>query len=92
MSISSTQNPTKILGSGATAVMATGYVNLSVNPGEFVAIMSPSGCGKSTLPHLISGLDRLSDGEVDIDGTSIAEMNDDRIIGLLVARWEGDLR
>lgn len=82
MSIISTQNLTKIFGSGITAVTALDRVNLSVNPGEFVAIMGPSGCGKSTLLHLIGGLDRPSDGKVVIDGTSIAEMNDDRITEL----------
>jgi putative ABC transport system ATP-binding protein len=82
MSIISTQNLTKIFGSGATAVTALDHVNLSVNPGEFVAIMGPSGCGKSTLLHLIGGLDRPSEGKVIIDGTSIAEMNDDRITEL----------
>ncbi len=82
MSIISTQNLTKVFGSGATAVTALDHVNLSVNPGEFVAIMGPSGCGKSTLLHLIGGLDRPSEGQVVIDGTSIAEMNDDRITEL----------
>jgi putative ABC transport system ATP-binding protein len=82
MSIISTQNLTKVFGSGATAVTALDHVNLSVNPAEFVAIMGPSGCGKSTLLHLIGGLDRPSDGQVIIEGTSIAEMNDDRITEL----------
>ncbi len=82
MSIITTQNLTKIFGSGVTAVTALDRVNLSVNPGEFVAIMGPSGCGKSTLLHLIGGLDRPSDGKVIIDGTSIEEMNDDRITEL----------
>ncbi|MBI5955088.1 MAG: ABC transporter ATP-binding protein [Chloroflexi bacterium] len=82
MSIISTQNLTKVFGSGATAVSALDRVNLSVNVGEFVAIMGPSGCGKSTLLHLIGGLDRPSDGKVIIEGTSIAEMDDDRLTEL----------
>lgn len=82
MSIISIQNLTKIFGSGATAVTALDRVNLSVNTGEFVAIMGPSGCGKSTLLHLIGGLDRPSDGKVIIEGTSIAEMDDDRLTEL----------
>lgn len=77
-----TQNLTKTFGSGATAVTALNRVNLSVNAGEFVAIMGPSGCGKSTLLHLIGGLDRPSDGKVIIEGTSIAEMDDDRLTEL----------
>jgi putative ABC transport system ATP-binding protein len=63
-------------------VTALDHVNLSVNAGEFVAIMGPSGCGKSTLLHLIGGLDRPSDGKVIIEGTSIAEMDDDRLTEL----------
>lgn len=82
MSIISTQNLTKVFGSGATAVSALDRVNLSVHAGEFVAIMGPSGCGKSTLLHLIGGLDRPSDGKVIIEGTSIAEMDDDRLTEL----------
>ena len=82
MFIISTQNLTKIFGSGPTAVTALDHVNLSVNAGEFVAIMGPSGCGKSTLLHLIGGLDRPSSGAVVIEGTSIAEMDDDRITEL----------
>jgi putative ABC transport system ATP-binding protein len=82
MSIISTQDLTKIFGSGATAVTALDRVNLSVNTGEFVAIMGPSGCGKSTLLHLIGGLDRPTRGEVIIEGTSIASMDDDRLTEL----------
>jgi putative ABC transport system ATP-binding protein len=82
MAIISTQNLTKIFGSGPTAVTALHQVNLSVDKGELVAIMGPSGCGKSTLLHLIGGLDRPSSGEVIIEGTSIAAMNDDRITEL----------
>src|SRR5512134_2011941 len=82
MSIITTQNLTKIFGSGATVVTALDQVNLSVNPGEFVAIMGPSGCGKSTLLHLIGGLDRPTDGKVIIEGTSIADMDDDRLTEL----------
>jgi putative ABC transport system ATP-binding protein len=82
MSVISTQNLTKIFGSGATAVTALDHVNLSVNTGEFVAVMGPSGCGKSTLLHLIGGLDRPTDGKVIIEGTSIAEMEDDRLTEL----------
>lgn len=82
MSIITTQNLTKIFGSGAAAVTALHQVNLSVNTGEFVAIMGPSGCGKSTLLHLIGGLDRPSHGEVLIEGTSLAEMDDDHLTEL----------
>jgi putative ABC transport system ATP-binding protein len=82
MPIVSTQNLTKIFGSGPTAVTALDQVNLSVDMGEFVAIMGPSGCGKSTLLHLIGGLDRPTRGEVIVAGTSLAAMSDDRLTEL----------
>src|SRR5512145_2907948 len=82
MSTITTQNLTKTFGSGSTAITALDRVNLSVNAGEFVAIMGPSGCGKSTLLHLLGGLDRPSDGKVIIEGTSIAEMDDDHLTEL----------
>jgi putative ABC transport system ATP-binding protein len=82
MSLVQTQNLTKTYGSGATAVTALDHVNIKINDSEFVAIMGPSGCGKSTLLHLIGGLDTPSQGEVLIDGASIAQMPDDRLTEL----------
>ena len=67
---------TKIYGSGNTAVTALDHVDLTVEQGEFVAVMGPSGCGKSTLLNLVGGLDRPTSGQVLIDGTDIATMND----------------
>jgi putative ABC transport system ATP-binding protein len=82
MSLVQTKNLTKIYGTGSTAVTALDHVNINIHDGEFVAIMGPSGCGKSTLLHLLGGLDTPSDGEVHIDGTSIAEMPDDKLTEL----------
>jgi putative ABC transport system ATP-binding protein len=82
MSLVQTRNLTKTYGSGATAVTALDNVNIKIEEGEFVAIMGPSGCGKSTLLHLLGGLDTPSSGQVIIDGTSIAEMTDDRLTEL----------
>jgi putative ABC transport system ATP-binding protein len=82
MSLVQTQNLTKTYGSGATAVTALDRVNITINDGEFVAIMGPSGCGKSTLLHLLGGLDTPSTGKVIIDGASIAEMPDDKLTEL----------
>ncbi|MCX5123902.1 ABC transporter ATP-binding protein [Streptomyces sp. NPDC002812] len=58
-------------GSGATEVHALRGINLSVYPGELVAVMGPSGSGKSTLLTLAGGLDTPSRGRVIVEGTDI---------------------
>jgi putative ABC transport system ATP-binding protein len=79
MTIIQTENLTKIYGQGETAVAALHHLNLSVNAGEFVAIMGPSGCGKSTLLHLIGGLDRPTEGRVLLDGHELSKLDDTRL-------------
>jgi putative ABC transport system ATP-binding protein len=76
MALIQAENLTKVYGRGNMAVTALDHVNVSVNAGEFVAVMGPSGCGKSTLLHLLGGLDRASDGRVVIDGHSLADLSD----------------
>ncbi|MGE0131056.1 MAG: ABC transporter ATP-binding protein [Blastocatellales bacterium] len=61
---------------GKVDVNALRGVNLSVTPGEFVAIMGPSGCGKSTLLHILGALLKPSSGRVIIDGEDLAAMSD----------------
>jgi putative ABC transport system ATP-binding protein len=73
----STENLTKIYGTADASVTALDHVNLTIEPGEFVAVMGPSGCGKSTLLHLIGGLDRPSEGRVLLDGHDLSTINDD---------------
>ncbi len=82
MSLIQTENLTKVYGLGDTAVIALDHVNVSVNAGEFVAIMGPSGCGKSTLLHLLGGLDHPSEGRVLIDGASLSDLSDDALTEL----------
>jgi putative ABC transport system ATP-binding protein len=67
----------KTYDTGQVKVHALRGVDLAVQRGEMVAIMGPSGCGKTTLLNCLSGLDGVDDGEVLIEGTSLADMSDD---------------
>ncbi len=78
---------TKVYGSGETTVTALDHVDLSVNPGEFVAVMGPSGCGKSTLLNLLGGLDTPTSGSILIDGREVAGMTDDELTKLRRRRF-----
>ena len=70
------RNLSKSFRSGAGVVEAVRDVNLTVKPGEFVAVMGASGSGKSTLLHLVAGLTRPDEGTVNIAGTDIHYLND----------------
>ena len=76
MAIIEVKDLSKIYGTGDTTVRALDKVNLSINEGQFVAVMGPSGCGKSTLLHLIGGLDQPTSGTVTIEGNEISKMSD----------------
>lgn len=67
---------TMIYRSGKVEVPALRDVDLTVKPGEFVAIMGPSGCGKSTLLHLLGGLMQPTSGQILIEGADIAQLRD----------------
>jgi putative ABC transport system ATP-binding protein len=69
----------KIYGSGENSVHALDGVDLSVDKGEFVAIVGTSGSGKSTLLHMLGGLDRPTSGEVIVDGVPIFGLKDDEL-------------
>ena len=80
MSILQTKNLKKYYGSGDTQVKALDGVDLSVEQGEFVAIVGTSGSGKSTLLHMLGGLDRPTSGSVTVDGKDIFSLKDEGLI------------
>ena len=79
MDILSTNNLKKIYGSGENEVHALDGVSLSVEKGEFVAVVGTSGSGKSTLLHMLGGLDRPTSGVVSVDGKEIFSLKDEEL-------------
>ncbi|MDK2564043.1 ABC transporter ATP-binding protein [Romboutsia sedimentorum] len=71
MEILKVKNLTKSYGKGEAKVDALKNINLSINKGEFVAIVGPSGSGKSTLLHLIGGVDKPTSGKVFVNDVDI---------------------
>lgn len=65
----------KVFGKGENQVIALSGVNLSVEKGEFVAIVGASGSGKSTLLHILGSVDRPTRGTVTVDGVAIGELS-----------------
>lgn len=79
MEILKVENLTKVYGKSSNRVEALKGVNLSVNKGEFVAIVGASGSGKSTLLHMLGGLDRPTSGKVIIDGENIYDYKETKL-------------
>lgn len=79
MKILETTELKKQYGAGETAVHALDGVNLSVENGEFVAIVGTSGSGKSTLLHMLGGLDHPTSGSVTVDGKEIFSLKDEEL-------------
>lgn len=79
MEILRVENLVKTYGQGDNTVNAVDGISLSVNKGEFVAIVGASGSGKSTLLHLLGGVDRPTGGKIFIDGNEINNMNNDKL-------------
>jgi len=64
---------------GRESIVALGGLDISIQKGEFVAIMGPSGSGKSTLLNLLGGLDQPTDGKVILDGHDLSEYNEEEL-------------
>ena len=69
----------KIYGTGENAVRALDDVSVSVEKGQFVAIVGPSGSGKSTLLHILGGVDRPSGGKVFVENQDVYAQNDENL-------------
>jgi putative ABC transport system ATP-binding protein len=76
------KNVSKVYGEGTAKVAALNNVSLLVNEGDFIAVMGPSGSGKSTLLNVIGGLDRISGGEVILDGKRIDSLDENALVDI----------
>lgn len=75
MEILTCKGVTKVYGSGGSQVTALDHIDLSIDKGQFVAIVGASGSGKSTLLHILGSVDQPSAGTVIIEGTDISTLN-----------------
>ena len=66
-------------------VVALDNVDIEVQRGDFIALMGPSGSGKSTLLHLIAAMDKPTDGEIEVLGANLRQLNDKQI-----AHWRNE--
>ena len=76
MSLITLSNLTKVYTETASDVVAVDSVQLTLEAGEFAALVGPSGCGKTTLLNLIGGLDRPTAGSVVVSGTDLSTLSD----------------
>ena len=79
MSFLQVEQLTKVYGAGDAAVRALDGVSLTVERGEFVAVMGASGSGKSTLLHLLGGVDRPTSGHITLDGVSLYDQKEEEL-------------
>lgn len=79
-SIIKATNVSKIYHKTTIPVHAVNNLSLTIEEGEFTAIVGPSGCGKTTLLNILGGLDQPTEGKVEIAGEDIANFNDGELI------------
>ncbi len=80
MSVIKAENVQKTYNETKIPVHALNGVNLTIEEGEFTAIVGPSGCGKTTLLNILGGLDHPTEGRVEVADTNITEMSDGKLI------------
>ena len=73
------RNAVKRYGVGDASIFALDGVSLTIQPGEYVAIMGPSGSGKSTLMNILGALDDMTSGEYFLDGIEISSMDESHL-------------
>src|SRR5215210_8408101 len=73
---------TRVYDLGPQKIFALNGVNLTIEPGEYVAIMGPSGSGKSTLMNIIGCLDTPSSGSYILDGVPVESMTEDELAAI----------
>jgi putative ABC transport system ATP-binding protein len=79
MPLIETQHLTRLYELGGETVTALGGVSISVDEGDFVAVMGPSGSGKSTFMNVIGCLDKPTSGTYKLDGETISSLNGDAL-------------
>lgn len=79
MNVLQTDNLKKYYGTGENQVRALDGIDLTVEQGEFLAVVGTSGSGKSTLLHMLGGLDLPTSGKVYVDGKDISGLKDDAL-------------
>ncbi len=79
------QNVEKTYTKGKEVVPVLDGINLAIQEGDFLALMGPSGSGKTTLLNLIGGLDHPTGGDIEVNGRSLAGMNNRAL-----ARWRSE--
>jgi len=73
------RNLRKVFRRDSVEVVALDNINLDIHGGDFISLMGPSGSGKSTLLNIIAGVDRPTEGELEVLGVDVASMNEDQL-------------
>ena len=81
-----TENLCKYYGKNENMIKAVDHTNITVEQGEFIAVVGKSGSGKSTLLHLLGGLDSPTEGKVIIGGKDIFSLKEEQLATFQIGR------